>query len=85
MAEKGKLNYRCHEPPCIHIVVDEERKVFKVFLEDYDRIIPIPIEILVRACTSLKMIGGGEYREADGDEVDFLARKYLNAEPVEEE
>ena len=81
MPGKPKTVYQCPEPPCIHIVVDERRRVFKVFIEDYDMIIPIPVEELSKACNRLR--GIEKLREAYGDEVDYLARRYLEAEPRE--
>ena len=75
--------YRCPEPPCIHVVYDRRRGIFKVFLEDYDGlIIPIPLNTLKKACDSVRAMKG--LREASGDEVDYLARRYLEAEPKEE-
>lgn len=80
---RARRTYKCGEPPCIHIVVDERKNLFKIFLEDYDGlIIPIPLEAMQRACSSLKEAEG--LREAWGDEIDYLARKYLEAEPKEE-
>jgi hypothetical protein len=80
--------HECRRPPCIHIVVDERRRIFKIFVEDYNVIAPVPIEAAREACRKLRelesLISRG-YREAEGDEIDFLARKYLGAEPVEEE
>jgi len=76
--------YKCTNPPCIHVVVDSRRGIFKVFLEDYDGlVIPIPLQALRRACSALSEVSG--LREASGDEVDYLARRYLEAEPKEEE
>ncbi len=81
---QGPRRYRCTDPPCLHIVIDERRGIFKIFLEDYDGlIIPIPVNTLKRACSSLSETEG--LREALDDEVDYLARKYLEAEPKEEE
>jgi len=86
-SDESKI-YECKSPPCIHIVVDRRRKLFKVFVEDYDIIAPLPIDALEEACTMLetleKLVKEG-YREARGSEVDFLARKYLEAEPFEED
>ncbi len=85
MGRRGvKTSYRCDEPPCIHVVIDERRGIYKVFVEDYDRIIPISTQELARACNMLtSSISRGRLREADEGETDFLARRYLEAEPVE--
>jgi hypothetical protein len=78
--------YKCRNPPCIHIVRDERKGFYKVFLEDYDGlIIPIPYEELKRVCRRLEEVEVAGLREASGDEVDYLARKYLDAEPQVEE
>ncbi len=77
--------YRCDEPPCIHVVFDERKRILQVLFEDKEYIIPVPVKVLLKACEDLKRaleMGG---REASGIEVDELARKYLNATPVEEE
>jgi hypothetical protein len=76
--------YRCPEPPCIHVVLDKRRGIYKVFLEDYDGlIIPIPLKVLKKACEDIKAVEN--LREASGEEIDYLARRYLEAEPKEEE
>ncbi len=78
--------YKCEKPPCVHIVVDDRRKIFKVFIEDYDYIMPIEISKIIKAC---KLIESDprlkRYREALDDEIDYLARRYLEAEPLTEE
>ncbi len=81
-------DYECREPPCIHVVVDERRKIFKIFVEDYDIIIPVPFEKAVEACRKIRIVeelASQGYKEAYGDETDYLARRYLKAEPSEEE
>lgn len=83
--KKSKEVYTCPEPPCIHVIVDERKGIFKVFVEDYDTIIPIPVEELSKACRSLDEGLHRVNREAYGSEVDYLARKYLNAKPKEED
>ncbi|BAN90739.1 hypothetical protein [Aeropyrum camini] len=89
MPRKVEKSYRCDNPPCIHVVVDSRRKIFKIFLEDYNLIAPIPFERAIAACEdikSLKSLAENEgFREAVDEEVDMLARKYLGAEPFEEE
>jgi len=77
-------HYKCPEPPCIHLVFDRRRGIYKVFLEDYDGlIIPIPLKVLMKACKAIKTVEN--MREASGEEVDYLARRYLEAEPKEGE
>jgi len=82
----SKSKYKCEKPPCIHIVIDNRRKIFKVFVEDYDYIMPVEISKIIKVC---KLIGTDprlkRYREALDDEIDYLARKYLEAEPLSEE
>jgi len=82
-------DYTCSDPPCIHVVYDEKKRIFKVFVEDYNVIIPIPLERFLQACGKLRDLrnrgGGRGYREAVHEEVDYLARKYLEAEPYTEE
>ena len=79
--------HECRQPPCIHVVVDPRRRVFKIFVEDYNVIAPISLEAVREACRKLgtlnELLRKG-FREAEGEEVDFLARKYLQAEPIEE-
>ena len=79
---------RCEDPPCIHVIVDHRRKAFKIFIEDYEVIAPVPLKVAREACSKLeeleRLVKRG-YREAEGEEVDFLARRYLEAEPYEEE
>ncbi|MCE4624838.1 MAG: hypothetical protein F7C35_03120 [Desulfurococcales archaeon] len=86
----AKPVYKCEEPPCIHVVIDTHKKRFKVFIEDlYDDSIivtPISAETLMKACEKLREALEGGFREASTtDEVDDLARKYLNVSPIEEE
>jgi len=84
--DSGKRLYECREHPCIHVVIDRRKGIFKVFIEDYDRIIPLSFEELVKAWTIVSGEAlGKKLREARNNEVDYLARKYLEAEPVEVE
>lgn len=89
MSRKSKLDYKCEQPPCIHVVFDNKKKLFKIFVEDYNIIIPVPLEKALEACQLIARAGeladNEGYREAWGDDIDYLARKYLNAEPTEEE
>ena len=78
--------YRCESYPCIHIVFDDRRKIFRIFVEDYDYIMPIDVSELREACRILESDPRlKRYREARGEEEDYLARKYLGAEPLSEE
>jgi len=79
MARRG---YPCVDPPCIHVVYDDRRKIFKVFIEDqYEGgetiVTSIPAEKLRKACADLRTVTEKNYREADEAETDFLARRYL--------
>jgi hypothetical protein len=83
---KKSETYTCKSYPCIHIVIDDRRKIFKVFIEDYDYIMPIELSKLREACEKLASDPRlKRYREAKEDEEDYLARKYLGAEPIKEE
>lgn len=78
-----KKRYPCPEPPCIHVVFDERRKIFRVFIEDqYEGgetiVTTIPADRLRRACAELRGVEEMGYREADDNETDFLARRYLH-------
>ena len=78
--------YRCKKPPCVHVVIDDRRKIFKVFIEDYDYIIPIEISKIIKTCKLIETDPRlKRYREALEDEIDYLARRYLEAEPLTEE
>ena len=83
----GQGGYSCPDPPCIHLVVDERRRLVKAFFEDGEYITPLPLSVLRRACRELARLesSGGRLREAEGSDVDYLARRYLEASPVEEE
>ena len=85
-AKNQKEYYRCEEPPCIHIVIDERRKIFKIFIEDYEYIIPIEFSKLLKTCKVIEENSRlKKYREASEADEDYLARKYLGAEPLREE
>ncbi len=85
--DRGKPeSYKCRDPPCIHIVFDDRRKLFRVFIEDYDYIIPIDLSKLKKICEMLAEDHRlKRYREASYEEEEYLARKYLEAAPIEEE
>lgn len=81
----GSEAYRCREAPCIHVVIDDNRGVFKVFVEDRDVIIPVPLERVRELCERLVALRSKQgLREANERECDFLAKRYLDAEPLEE-
>ncbi len=76
--------FTCKSYPCFHIVIDKRRKIFKIFLEDFDEyIIPIPFKEIERLVSFINEYGLEHMREAVDDEIDYLARKYLGAEPKE--
>jgi len=79
--------FYCDDPPCIYVVFDDKRKIYKVFIEESgDYIIAIPTKKISGACALLEELAREGYREAMLDnEIDFLARKYLKVKPAEEE
>ncbi len=80
-----KRSYYCSDPPCIYVVYDERRKIYRVFIEESDGgIISIPESKLAQACSELAWLRDQGFREADMQETDFLARRYLGARPEEE-
>ena len=84
-ARSGEEEYKCRDMPCMHFVVDEERGIFKVFLEDRDIIIPVSLEKMREVCYKLQeSVSSGRLKEADEEETDYLAKKYLGAEPLGE-
>ncbi len=79
-------SYECEEPPCLHVVVDYPRKLFAVFLETSDgEIVYIPLERLEKAYREATELARRHFREARGEEIDRLARDFLEAEPIEDE
>jgi len=83
---RGPRSYYCDAPPCIHVVYDERRKIYRVFIEESDGgLVSIPVSKLEKACNELSWLKSRGYREADMAETDFLARRYLGARPEEEE
>jgi len=78
-------SYECETPPCIHVVVDDAQRIFAVFVEDWEgNILLIKAEEIVKAAERIKQLIDDEYREASPNQADYLARRYLNAEPIEE-
>jgi len=77
----------CDDPPCIYVVFDDRRKLYKVFIEESDGVVvAIPTRKMSGACALLEELTREGYREAVLDnDIDFLARRYLKVEPVEEE
>jgi len=83
---KKRRGYHCPAPPCIHVVYDERRRIYRVFIEESDGgLISIPVSKLESACSDLQWLRSRGFREADMAETDFLARRYLGARPEEEE
>ncbi|RLG77784.1 MAG: hypothetical protein DRO12_01175 [Thermoprotei archaeon] len=77
--------YICDEPPCIHVVSDEERRIYAVFVEDWDgNILPVPSRELEKAIKKLSELIKRGFREASANDLSYLAKRYLEAEPVEE-
>ncbi|ADM27277.1 conserved hypothetical protein [Ignisphaera aggregans DSM 17230] len=77
--------YECLEPPCIHVVVDDTRKIYAVFFEDWEgNIYLVKASEIMKASETINRIKNS-YREATDSEADKLAEEYLGAEPVEEE
>jgi len=80
-----RKSYECEEPPCIHVVIDYPSRVFAVFLETSDgEVVYIPFSRLEKAYEEAKELLRRRFREARGDEVDRLAREFLEAEPIED-
>ncbi len=78
-------SYECENPPCIHVVVDDAQRIFAVFVEDWEgNILLIRADEVVKAAERIKHLIDNEYREASPNQADYLARHYLNAEPIEE-
>lgn len=77
--------FECDDPPCLHVVVDYSKKRLAVFLETSDGdIVFIPFDRLEQAYKIASSLLARRFREAQGDEIDELAREYLGAEPLEE-
>ncbi|HDJ83545.1 MAG TPA: hypothetical protein ENG44_00940 [Desulfurococcaceae archaeon] len=78
--------YVCKEYPCIHVVVDYSKKIYALFLETSDGdIIHIPVYEVKRALEKVEELSKARFREACGDEIDWLAEERLGALRVEEE
>ena len=78
--------YVCGEYPCIHVVVDYSKKIYALFLETSDGdIIHIPVNEVRRALEKVEELSKARFREARGDEIDWLAEERLGALRVEEE
>ncbi len=88
--KKGRKTRRekfvCDNPPCIHVVIDERRRIFKAFIEDLTDegpiFIPLALPELKKACERLNLALEAGMREATVDETDYLARKYLGITDV---
>ena len=78
--------YECSNPPCLHVVVDFSRRFFAVFLETSGgELVYIPLERLEKAYNTVRALLSARFREARGDEIDYLAYEKLGAVEVSEE
>jgi Mor family transcriptional regulator len=78
--------YECDDPPCLHVVFDVRRKRYGVFIEDSEGdILYVPASKVEKAADRLSELKSKHFKEAEGTEIDELARKYLGAELVVEE
>lgn len=78
--------YECEKPPCLHLVIDYPTKKFAVFLEDYSgEVVWIPVSKILNITEDVRKLLTKHFKEAEADEVDELAIKYLEVEPIEEE
>ena len=84
MPGKFHKQFECDELPCIHVVSDVRRKRIAVFVETSDGVVYMPLKKIVDACSRIAELQRIHYREADYHEIDELARKYLDLEPVED-
>lgn len=79
----------CEEPPCIHVIYDWKRRIYRVFieyLEDEGPVyMPLRSEELREAYKDVYLLLGEGFREAGPEETDFLARRYLGASLIVEE
>jgi len=77
----------CEEYPCIHVVIDNNSRLYAIFIEDWDgNVIPVKSFEIEKAYKELAKLRREGYREAsEASELDRLAREGLGAEPVEEE
>ena len=78
------LGEDCVECPCFHLVVDDHKKIFKVFLEDCEGIVvAVNFNQVRKLCGRISEVKQQKLREASLEETDYLARKYLGLEIVE--
>jgi len=82
--ERVDVPEECDELPCIHVVHDVRRKRIAVFMETSDGVVYLPLDKLVKACEKVSELKRLHYREASGYEIDDMARKYLDLEPIED-
>lgn len=77
--------YECKKYPCIHVVVDYSKKIYALFLETSDGdIIHVPASEVIVAADKVLELSKARFREARGDEVDWLAEEKLGAMRIEE-
>lgn len=75
----------CDNPPCLHVVSDEKKKNYAIFIEDSNGIILwIERDKLLEAYKKLMDLEKRGFKEATLEEVDELARIKLGAEREEE-
>ncbi len=78
------LQEKCEECPCFHLVVDDHKKIFKIFLEDCEGIVvAVGYNQVRKLCGRIGEVRQARLREASADETDYLARKYLGLEVIE--
>ena len=76
--------FECDELPCIYVVHDVRRKRIAVFIETSDGTVYMPLKKFEHACARVSELRRMHYKEASYHEVDELARKYLDLEPVDD-
>lgn len=83
--KKNRSRFSCQNPPCIHVVRDERRKIFAVFIElDPENIYVVGAGELEKACRIMEDVKRDHLREARLEEIDYLATRYLGAAPAPE-
>lgn len=81
----SKKKYECETPPCIHVIPDYQKKKYAVFFEDDEgNVIYIESSKVKKAYEELIDLEKKRFKEAKGDEIDYIARTYLEVEPIEE-
>ena len=74
----------CLTPPCIHVVADNARKLYAVFIEDSEgELTWIRADEVVKAFRIIEKLSSKGFREAVDEEVDDLAYQEFGALPLE--